>query len=202
MSYPISTKRNPYYKNKKNSTVCTPVSVSHYLYSLIRPVLEPKVILDPSIGQGSLIKDWYSQCHIIGIDINPKSDKYAHQFICSKFEEITNWNWKRPDLVLCNPPFNGAPKKKLYPEIFFRHMVSLFGANIPIVLFVPMGFRLNQKLHSQRWQWMRDNQLEISSIITLPLDIFPNVKFHSEILIFNIPGLKAHYWLDKNTIAA
>ncbi len=58
-----------------------------------------------------------------------------------------------------------------------------------------MGFRLNQRKISKRWKWLRDNCPPITSIISLPLDIFDNVQFHSEILIFNVPKLKPHYFL-------
>jgi len=62
-------------------------------------------------------------------------------------------------------------------------------------MIVPHGFRLNQKQDSKRYQWLRDN-LEITSSLSLPLDIFDGVKFHSEVLFFNVPNIKANYFLD------
>jgi len=54
----------------------------------------------------------------------------------------------------------------------------------------PMGFRLNgQQKGNQKYP-------PISSIISLPLDIFPKVAFHSEILIFNLPNLQPHYFFN------
>ncbi|CAG8825724.1 5152_t:CDS:2, partial [Racocetra persica] len=65
-------------------------------------------------------------------------------------------------LFICNPPFNRA-KPKLAPE------------EMPIVLFVPMGFRLNPKKNGKRWgKFIKDAYPPISSIISLPRDIFPN----------------------------
>ena len=154
------------------------------------------------IGKGSLVEPWQKNCHIVGVDIDWRSKKYADEFLCSKFENISEWNMSYPDLILLNPPFNNAPQKKLYPEVFIRQIVNLFGTKIPIVLFAPMGFRLNQKKRSKRWQWLRDSGLQISSIVSLPLDIFDNVRFHSEILIFNVPNLKSHYWLNNVNTAA
>jgi type I restriction enzyme M protein len=186
-------KRNNYKLKPKNSTVYTPSEVSQYLYDIISCHIKPKVIFDPSIGKGSLTKPWESKSvKIIGSDINAKSKNYCDTFLRSKFEDIEDWPYRNPDLILCNPPFNAAKGRKLYPEIFLRHIVRLFGNNVPIVLFAPMGFRLNQTMRSSRWNWLKDN-LEISSIISLPTDCFDGVKFHSEILIFNIPQLKPHY---------
>lgn len=188
-----SMKRNNFELNPKNSTVYTPPTVSQYLYDIISSHIKPQVILDPSIGRASLTKPWESSCSkIIGSDIDGNAKDYCDTFINGKFEEIENWTYEVPDLILCNPPFNGAKGRKLYPEVFLRHIVKLFGNNIPTVLFAPMGFRLNQTMKSPRWNWLKDN-LEISSIISLPVNCFGGVKFHSEILIFNIPQLKPHY---------
>ena len=97
-------------------------------------------------------------------------------------------------MVLCNPPFNGCKGRQLYPEVFLRHILKLF-ASVPTVLFTPMGFRLNQRKKSERWKWCRDSVMQITSIVSLPLDIFSGVEFHAEILIFNRPDLKPHYFL-------
>ncbi len=184
---------NNYQNNKKNSSICTPEPLSQYLHGILSAHIQPKVIFDPSIGQGSLTKPWDDgTVKIIGSDIDPSSKNYCDIFIEGKFEDITTWDYELPNLILCNPPFNGAPKRKLYPEIFLRHMVDLFGNRVPIVLFTPMGLRLNSKKVSPRWNWLKDN-MEITSIISLPLDCFEGVKFHAEILIFNVPELKAHY---------
>ena len=66
-------------------------------------------------------------------------------------------------------------------------------------LFVSAGFRLNLTLKSKRHGKFKNEEYPpISSIITLPKNIFAGVIFHSEILIFNIPGLQAHYFFKAN----
>jgi hypothetical protein len=70
---------------------------------------------------------------------------------------------------------------------------------VPIVLFVPAGFCLNLTLESKRFEKFNNGTYPpIASQITLPKNIFPGVIFHSEILIFNVNGLKAHYFLPKS----
>ena len=195
MSLPYSVKNNNYHKNQKNSTIYTPNSVSKYLYEILHTHINPKVILDPSIGQGSLIKPWRNKkCTIIGIDIDKRSKNYCDKFIHSKFEDVESWPHKIPDLILCNPPFNGAAGRKLYSEVFLRQIVGLFGNKVPVVLFAPMGFRLNLTVNSSRWNWLI-NTIDISSIISLPKNCFNEVIFHTEILVFNVPKLKPHYFL-------
>lgn len=71
MAQALSTKKNPYWKNPKNSTVYTPQYVSDFLYRIIHPVLHPGIILDPSIGRGSLSNPWRTSSTIIGVDIYP-----------------------------------------------------------------------------------------------------------------------------------
>jgi len=202
MASPLTVKKNDYRKNPKRSTVYTPDSVCQLLYDIIDPVLKPKVILDPAIGRGALTNPWRKQCHIIGVDIDRSSRRYADEFVCSRFEDIESWEMRWPDLVLVNPPFNNAPKRQFYPEIFLRKITELFGTNIPVVLFTPMGLRLNQKKTSSRWQWARDYGPRITSIVSLPLDVFPDVKFHSEVLLFNVPNVQPHYWLEERYMAA
>jgi type I restriction enzyme M protein len=68
-------------------------------------------------------------------------------------------------------------------------------------MFVPMGLRLNQRLCSARWRWLRDCGTRITSIISLPLDVFTGVEFHNEILIFNVVGLRPHYFLPEEALS-
>ena len=194
MTIPYTIKHNNYHVNSKCSTIYTPERVSLYLYNLLKDHLSPKVILDPAIGKGALTNPWRRKAQkIIGVDINRAGRKYCDEFIQGKFEEIKEWHYKTPQLILCNPPFNGAKGRNLYPEVFLRHMVNLFGSQIPVVMISPMGLRLNVRVESKRWIWMKET-LDITSIISLPVDCF-GLKFHTEILIFNVPSLKAHYFL-------
>ena len=195
MSLPYTVTKNNYHINKKNSTIYTPPEASNYLYEVLHDYINPKVILEPAIGRGSLVEPWSKKkCTIIGVDIDKRSKNYCDKFIHSKFENIETWAFETPDLIICNPPFNGAEGKKLYSEVFLRKIVELFGNRVPVVLFAPMGFRLNQTLRSSRWNWLKET-IEISSIISLPCDCFNKIKFHTEILIFNVPKLKPHYLL-------
>ena len=76
--------------------------------------------------------------------------------------------------------------------------LELFGSKVPIIMFTPYGFRLNQTEQSKRWQkFINQEYPSITSIISLPKNVFANVLFHSEILLFNIAGLKAHYFLNE-----
>ena len=50
-----------------------------------------------------------------------------------------------------------------------------------MILFTPMGFRLNTRCSTrkqgERYNNIRDNFGKITSIVSLPLDVFPNVDF-------------------------
>lgn len=193
-SKPFALYKNDYERTQKSSTVYTPPKVSQYLHSIISPLIKPSVVLDPAIGKGSLTKFWQeSGAKIIGVDIDTAGKKHCDVFISSKFEEIEEWDYDKPDFIICNPPFNGN-RPMLYPELFLRHITELFGEKVKVVLFVPMGFRLNVKLSSDRWKWLVSSKLKITSIISLPIDIF-GAKFHAEILCFNISKLRPHYFL-------
>ena len=92
MALPYTIKKNNYFKNKKNSTIYTPPAVSSYLYEVLHPHINPKIILDPSIGQGSLIKPWQDKKRkIIGVDIDKRSKKCCDKFIHGAFEDIVKW---------------------------------------------------------------------------------------------------------------
>ena len=44
--------------------------------------------------------------------------------------------------------------------------------------------------------WLRDKYPEITTIISLPVDTFDDVLFHTEIICFNTDKMKPHYFLD------
>ena len=56
-----------------------------------------------------------------------------------------------------------------------------------------MGVRLNQNKGSKRWRWLRDRAPAITSIISLPRDIFGSVDFHCEILLLD---LQQNLWVN------
>jgi type I restriction enzyme M protein len=209
MASPLTVVRNDYHTNKKSSTIYTPVGVAGFLFDILSNSMSYNIvrhpqfntILDPAIGSGRLTDPWYRAGHIvIGCDLT-RTVAACQEFIKGKFEDCTWYeDWPSPDLVLCNPPFNGAKGRRLYPEVFLEHIFKLFGPKIPVVLFVPMGFLKNQRRKSKRWRWLRDCGAEITSIISLPLDTFDGVEFHCEILLFNIAGVKPHYFLSEEAL--
>ena len=226
MTSPLTVVRNDFKKNKKSSTIYTPVGVARFLFDILHVSVETAVahrvrfvldkgrpcpecaplqtatVFDPAIGSGRLTDPWFhAGSYTLGCDRDISLHSYCHGNWEGKFEDFAWPDGRRlPDLVLCNPPFNGAPAKQLYPEVFLKHIFELFGPTTPTVMFVPMGLRLNQRRKSKRFRWLRDCGAEITSIISLPLDTFPDVEFHCEILIFNVAGIKPHYWLPEEAL--
>lgn len=208
MASPLSVKRNNYIDNPKPSDIYTPEWLSKWLFKLVfNSGMNWKLILDPAIGAGSLTNPFREHdCSIIGFDINPESEQYCDFWCCKKFEDITVDDFNnlglgdyKPDLIIVNPPFNSASGRKLYPEVFLRKIHELFGNKIPVIMIVPMGMRLNQRLKSSRWKYIRDNW-KINSIISLPIDIFDDVLFHAEILCFNVSGMEPCYFIPDEII--
>lgn len=195
MAAPLTVSRNNYFKNKKRSDIFTPLFVSKQLFEILdSPEIE--IVFDPAIGEGALTNPWReSGRYILGCDVVDYS-QHCDEFIKGPFEDVEKIVIQ-PDLIICNPPFSGHRGRKLYPEVFLRKMIELFGGDTSIVLFTPMGFRLNQRKHSKRWKWMRDDGPKITSIVSMPLDVFDGVEFHNEILMFNIDEVNPHYWLEN-----
>ena len=72
---PITTVRNKYHSNIKNSSIYTPFQICDFLFDLLHPIFNRKksgkFIIDPSIGSGNLIKSFSEHDYkIIGYDIN------------------------------------------------------------------------------------------------------------------------------------
>ena len=162
----------------------TPPGVARFLHDLISPLYSVEVILDPCAGDASLTKPWKGRT-VVDYEIERGKDF----FDCPPRIEC--------DLVLCNPPFNQEPESpSVYrPEQFLRRIVSVVSPGKPIALIAPMGMRLNQNKGSKRWRWLRDGAPSITSIVSLPRDVFSGVDFHCEVLLFNMPRLRSHYFL-------
>lgn len=194
-----NSKTNNYHLNPKNSNIYTPPEVSEFIFELLRNKIKKwSRIFDPCCGKGSLLEPWKEDAFVTyGIDIENHSGVDAVQnFLKWDGSGILKFD-NKPALILCNPPFNGYGNK-LASEVWLDKIIELFGKDIPIVFFTPMGFRLNSKKNGKRWTKFNSNKYPpISSIISLPRDIFPNVEFHSEILIFNVQGLKGHYFFKN-----
>lgn len=202
--------KNNYHQKPKPSNIQTPPAVSQFIFDLLRDKIENLgIILDPCCGKGSLLKPWEDNYRLFsydtyGIDIDEagtESNLITDFLTLTKQEfELNYWDEyrvKKPALILCNPPFNGM-KPKLAPEVWLDKIIELFGKEVPMVLFVPAGFCLNLTLKSKRLaKFDNGTYPPIASRITLSKNIFPGVIFHSEILIFNIKGLKNHYFLPK-----
>jgi type I restriction enzyme M protein len=214
MAAPLTTARNKYFDNKKESSIFTPETICNFLADILTTFVHQQnywgknVILDPAIGTGNLIKPFMEMKRLrnplrfVGYDIEPMRlasiqthcRDFLNSFIKNEIKDIA--------LIICNPPFNNKGYgRKLLPELFTDKVFELYGEHTPLVMFSPMGFRLNQRVKSKRWRKFRGRNAQITSIVSLPLDIFPNVEFHSEILIWNIPHLKPHYFLPEKYIA-
>ena len=186
----------------------SPENVSQFLYDLISPHITKRgVVFDSCVGAGSLLKPFEKNGYkVLGVDIEHQG---FPKTMVKNYLEIKKGEIKNVSLVIMNPPFNIDSKTKKYikenyggrpllPEIWFQKAVELFGKNIPVVMFTPYGFRLNQTENSKRWLKFADGEYPtITSIISLPKDVFENILFHSEVLCFNLPKLKGHYFLDR-----
>jgi len=159
------------------SDIETPLALSRYLTDIVLSVMTPKVILDPCAGDDNLTH-YFANSEVIRYEIKEGLD----------FFDVTQVNC---DLVVCNPPFNGAGGGKLFPEEFLKHIIKVVPQHTPIVFITPHGLRHNVRKTSPRLAFL--DTLNITSLITLPLDVFEDVQFHTEVLILNLPRLKSHY---------
>ena len=170
-------------KGKKRSDTPTDLRICDFLHKIITEKYNPHKILDPCAGDKRLTSLF--NCKVINYEIKEGTDflKETSKIDC--------------DFCIMNPPFNvGGKGRKLAVEVFMDKVLELVDNNIPILLITPMGFRLNQRINSTRWKKIRDEYPPISTIISLPLDIFEDTLFHSEIIGFNTDKLKPHYFLD------
>lgn len=199
--------RNDFFRNTKDSTVYTPASVSRYLFGLVSGLIDrKKPVLDPCVGGGALLAPFdEAKFNTIGIDIEDQG--YPGTRLLN-YLEVEKGALPPPALVIMNPPFNIDRKTKrdmaakygrrpLLPEVWLQKAIELFGKEVPIILFTPYGMRLNLTRKSARWVKFASGQYpEISSIVSMPKDVFDGILFHSEVLIFNLPDLKGHYFCD------
>lgn len=222
---PLSTSRNKYHSNVKDSTVFTPPGVCQFIFDkAVKPLMEeyekewigtnPFKILDPAIGTGNLckpIQNYFARptFHITGYDIddwNPRPCDvfYQENFMASSQSVIS------PHLIICNPPFNTDHRNKtwlkqnkkgkaLLPEVFADRVFKLYQGT-PFIMITPMGFLFNQRKKSDRWKkYAKDDLNTISSILMLPLDAFAGVEFHCCVVCFNFPEgmLRPFYWFEE-----
>ena len=200
--------RNNFYKNEKKATIYTPSNTSKFLFNILKEHIKGGIILDPCVGKGSLLIPFQSAGYTVqGIDIEEQGFEPTIQ---TNYLSLKPADIKTPSLIIMNPPFNIDGKTKQYikehygrrpllPEVWLMKAIELFGKEIPIVMFTPYGFRLNQTVDSKRWKKFVDGTYpDITSIISLPKNLFKNILFHSEVIVFNIHGMKGHYFYDGN----
>lgn len=201
--------RNNFYQKEKKATVYTPDYVSEFLYAILHTHISKKgVVIDPCVGTGSLLKPWQKNGYkVIGIDVEYQGfqNTKVKNYLEVKRGEIK----KEISLVIMNPPFNIDSKTKEYirihyggrpllPEVWFSKALELFGSQVPIVMFTPYGFRLNQTENSKRWMKFADGEYPpITSIVALPKNVFDGILFHSEVLIFNLKMSNGHYFVKN-----
>lgn len=188
-------------KYDRDHKIYTPTWLAKRLFDIVRPVVRPHTVLDPCVGSGQLLEPWHESANTIGVDVDAHCPLWADWFFQYPFDLLTTWSHKIPDLIMCNPPFNGSgdsQERMMYPEVFLRTIVSLFGSDSRIILFVPHGFRMNCSTQSKRFKWLSSPDApQITSIMSLQNNVFPEVTICSEILVFNVPGLKPHYFLNE-----
>lgn len=197
--------RNNFHINTKNACIHTPERVSKFLFDVLSPFFKiDSVILDPCSGAGSLLWNWHNVGYkTIAIDI---TDQGYPSTIVKNYLEVRRGDIPMPSLVVTNPPFNVEHETKkimksyvgrpLLPEVWLKKTIELFGKEVPMVLFTPYGLRLNITEKSRRWKMFVEGEYpSITSIISLPKNAFDNILFHSEILCFNLPDLKPHYFV-------
>ena len=170
-------------KGKKRNDTPTPDNLCKFLHDIISSNYKPTRILDPCAGDKRLTK-YFSDCDVINYEIKEDKDflKETKKIDC--------------DLVIMNPPFNIGTGRKLAVEVFMDKVLELVDNTVPIIMITPMGYRLNQRIKSARWRKMRDTYPDITTIISLPLDIFEDTLFHVEIIGYNTDFLKPHYFIN------
>jgi hypothetical protein len=169
-------------KGTKRSDTPTDRRVCKFLYDIISDAYNPTTILDTCCGDRRLTELF--NCNVINYEIKEGTDflKETNKIDC--------------DMVIMNPPFNVGAGRKLSVEVFMDKVLELVDNKIPIFMICPMGFRLNQRIKSARWRKMRDSYPPITTIISLPIDIFEDTLYHCEIIGFNCCDLNPHYFLN------
>jgi hypothetical protein len=233
----FNTQKNPYFNKEKNHTIFTPPTVCNWLYETLKPELNTvQTVFDPACGSGNLLRPFKEAGKVtVGCDIDDFGADCVDQFFRDDF---LTWRGEFPKMDLCmlNPPFNHSVesrrkwgKTNLLPELFIQKCFDLFGKETKAVLFTPMGFRLNTRCYTEkqggRYRNIRDNMGKISSIVSVPLDMFPNPDYDNslpeqrrnvgkgimksnikrkeiqqEIIFFNMPNLDPHYCLPDSVI--
>jgi hypothetical protein len=207
----IANRENWDSQKPKNSTVATPLGLCHVLANLAWIGNQTNIILDLGCGDGRLglaYKYFNPSATVIGIDIewntegHPNKDWHLSNFIQTDWltYEYPAGTLPTPDIVVMNPPWNnGKGKRVCVPELWSDRVWSSFGPKTKLVMISPMGFRLNQRRTSKRYKKYIGgigNTPYITSILSLPIDAFSGVLFHSEVLFWNMEMPFTHSWYN------
>lgn len=195
-------------KNCKNTDIYTPLPLAYYIYDLIKNEINKDTnIVDPAYGEGNLLMPFIINGYknLYGYDIKiPIAMEY--KVIFNKIDFLNGRGLINicygNILAICNPPFNNTNKfiKINYPYEFLKKIFSLYGKDTKIILFCLPHFLLDQTTNSKRFKDLRDNYPGISSILTLPLNIFEGIRTQSIVLFYNFKNLKPHYFLPEYVI--
>ena len=154
---------------------------------------KPKLVLEPSIGEGNLIKAlWkkYPDAKVIGYDIvdTPLKDDrllfLKQDFLSANVEYI-------PDLLLSNPPF--TPMTLSYQ--FFDKCINIQKRGIYILPYLFLINSTNRpKIYSQI--------INIKNIIHLPRNVFKNSRIQACILDVyeGKTDISNYKWYEKKLI--
>lgn len=177
------------------------------------------IILDPCVGQGALLKPFKKYfgdaIETVGIDIVDYEGRECDTFIQADWLSTTKQklDFDRVLFTCLFPPFSDMKTNPDYmkqdilgrvnfknkynsflPDIFFSHLLEYIEKPMAYII-TPMGFRLNQRTVSHRRnKYIRDTVNIITGIVSYPIDVFPETLYHSEALIWNVPGIPAHTW--------
>jgi predicted RNA methylase len=173
----------------------TPPSVARFVRRVVESGMPVQDVLDPCTGFGALLDPWI--CPTSGFEIQERRVEIArekgHNVVCCDFMDTEKK--LEASLVVCNPPWNRKKRSVHRPFEWFCKILEVFGERQPLVMFVPMGFRLNMTDRNKRWGC---RGCEITAIISCPVDMYQCVRVHNEILLFNIQSVKAHYWMERD----
>jgi type I restriction enzyme M protein len=189
MAQAHSVNKNNYLKNSKDHAIFTPKPICNWLKEVLEPELENvETVFDPAVGGGNLLAPFQDMikigADITKFDLDP--DIIFHE---GDYLDWASGDYGEIDLVLTNPPFNHTDESRakwgrssLYPEMFADQTFRLFGKDTKMVLFTPMGLRLNTRCYTRkqgdRYKKMRDNWGQITSVCSMPLDVFHNPNFN------------------------
>jgi predicted RNA methylase len=176
----------------KDSIVETPEILARDIYDTLKRKPFHK-ILDVGCFQGKLSKPFKSKkdLEVIGLDVIEEYKNNFDYFIHKDYLEATKEDFEghKIDLVVSNPPFGKHSQyNELYPHLFIKKTIELFGENMPMVFIVPQWYLSNSVKR------MNDlNNLKITKQTTIHKNIFAieneNISVEASILYFN---LKTH----------